>query len=118
MRLGSEIGCCVFCACWCGAGLDLGGRLAKYVRRYHGRYIVLGPGLSCSGCFLLFLFFVFGGKFAILRKKKFGRYVAVQLYVERDGARCGFGACWADFDFRLLRGRYSFHSQSFGKVWY
>ena len=33
--------------------------------------IVLGPGLSCSGCFFLFLllfFFIFGGKFAIVKR--------------------------------------------------
>ena len=46
-----------------------------------------------------------------------GTYVAVQLYVERDGARCGFGAYWADFTSGFCGGRRVFirsHSERFG----
>ena len=35
---GLETGFCVFGACWCGAGLDLGGRLAKYDIVVYDRY--------------------------------------------------------------------------------
>ena len=45
--------------------------------------VLLGPGLSCSGCYFCFYFFIFGGKFAILRKKSLVGIVPLSREVHR-----------------------------------
>ena len=69
-----------FRACWRGAGLDLAG----------GWRSTAWSWLVMFGLLFLLLFLHFWRKVCHSSEKKFGRYVAVQ-YVERDGARCGFG---------------------------